>query len=44
VLSDLRYLREGIPFLGPDERIRCLWDHMTTALYPTFERRDSKKV
>ena len=28
VLSDLRYLREGIPFLGPDERIRCLWDHI----------------
>jgi hypothetical protein len=28
VLSDLRYLREGIPFLGPDKRIRCLWDHI----------------
>jgi hypothetical protein len=28
VLSDLRYLREGIPFLGPGEKIRCLWDHL----------------
>jgi hypothetical protein len=28
VLSDLRYLKEGIPFLGPDEKIRCLWDHI----------------
>ena len=28
MLSDLRYLREGISFLGPDERIRCLWDHI----------------
>ena len=27
-LSDLRYLREGIPFLGPGERITCLWDHL----------------
>jgi hypothetical protein len=28
VISELRYLREGIPFLGPDERIRCIWDHI----------------
>jgi hypothetical protein len=28
VLSDLRYLKEGIPFLGPGEKIRCLWDHI----------------
>jgi len=28
VLSDLRYLREGIPFLGPGEKIRCLWDRL----------------
>jgi len=28
VLSELRYLREGIPFLGPGEKIRCLWDHI----------------
>ncbi len=28
VISELRYVREGIPFLGPDERIRCIWDHI----------------
>jgi hypothetical protein len=28
VISDLRYLREGIPLLGSGERIRCLWDHI----------------
>jgi hypothetical protein len=28
VLSELRYLKEGIPFLGPGEKIRCLWDHI----------------
>jgi hypothetical protein len=28
VISDLRYLREGTPFLGPGEKIRCLWDHL----------------
>ena len=28
VLSDLRYLKEGIPFLGAGEKIRCLWDHI----------------
>jgi hypothetical protein len=28
VLSDLRYLKEGIPFLGPGEKIRCLWDRL----------------
>ena len=27
-ISDLRYLREGIPLLGSGERIRCLWDHI----------------
>jgi hypothetical protein len=27
-LSALRYLREGIPFLGPGEKITCLWDHL----------------
>lgn len=27
-ISELRYLREGIPFLGPGERIRCIWDHV----------------
>jgi hypothetical protein len=27
-ISDLRYLREAIPFLGPDERICCIWDHI----------------
>jgi hypothetical protein len=27
VISELRYLKEGIPFLGPGETIRCLWDH-----------------
>jgi len=27
-ISDLRYLREGIPLLGSGERIRCLWDHV----------------
>ena len=28
VLSDLRFLREGIPFLGSGEKIHCLWDHI----------------
>ncbi len=28
VLSDLRYLREGIPLLGSGEKIRCVWDHI----------------
>jgi hypothetical protein len=27
VISELRYLKEGMPFLGPGEQIRCLWDH-----------------
>jgi hypothetical protein len=27
VISELRYLKEGIPFLGPGEKIGCLWDH-----------------
>jgi hypothetical protein len=27
-LSDLRYFREGIPFLGPGEKISCLWDRL----------------
>jgi hypothetical protein len=27
-LSDLRYIKEGIPFLGPGEKISCLWDHL----------------
>jgi hypothetical protein len=28
VLSELRYLREGVPFMGPGEKIRCLWDRL----------------
>jgi hypothetical protein len=28
VLSDLRYLREWIPFLGSGEKISCIWDHI----------------
>ena len=28
VISELRYIREGIPFLGPGERIHCVWDHI----------------
>lgn len=28
VLSDLRCLKEGIPFLGAGEKIRCAWDHV----------------
>jgi hypothetical protein len=39
VLSDLRYMREGIPFLGPDERIRCLWDHIDRLIPYLRERR-----
>jgi hypothetical protein len=38
VLSDLRYLREGIPFLGPGEKIRCLWDHLDR-LVPYFDEK-----
>ena len=26
-ISELRYLKEGMSFLGPVEKIRCLWDH-----------------
>ena len=26
VISELRYLKKGKPFLGPGEKIRCLWD------------------
>ena len=39
VLSDLRYMREGIPFLGPDERIRCLWNHIDRLIPYLRERR-----
>jgi hypothetical protein len=28
VLTDLRYLKEGIPFLGAGEKIRCVWDRI----------------
>jgi hypothetical protein len=28
IISDLPYLKEGIPLLGSGERIRCLWDHI----------------
>lgn len=28
MLSELRYLREGVPFIGPGEKIRCLWDRI----------------
>ena len=28
VISELRYIREGIPFLGPGDGIRCIWDHI----------------
>ncbi len=35
VLSDLRFFKEGIPFLGPGEKIRCLWDHIDR-LIPYF--------
>jgi hypothetical protein len=38
VLSDLRYLREGIPFLGPGEKIRCLWDRLDR-LVPYFDEK-----
>jgi hypothetical protein len=38
VISDLRYLREGTPFLGPGEKIRCLWDHIDR-LIPYLEEK-----
>ncbi len=38
VLSELRYLREGVPFIGPGEKIRCLWDRIDR-LAPYFEKR-----
>src|SRR5215211_5681753 len=38
VISELRYLREGIPFLGPGEKIRCLWDHIDR-LIPYLEEK-----
>jgi hypothetical protein len=42
VISDLRYLREGIPFLGPGEKIRCLWDHLDR-LITSFDERGLNK-
>ena len=42
VISDLRYLREGIPFLGPGEKIRCLWDHLDR-LVTSFDERGLNK-
>ena len=38
-ISELRYLREGIPFLGPGERIRCLWDHIDSLMPYLQEKR-----
>jgi hypothetical protein len=38
VLSELRYLREGVPFIGPGEKIRCLWDRIDR-LAPYFEEK-----
>ena len=32
VISELPYLKEGIPFLGPGEKIRCLWDHFDSLI------------
>jgi hypothetical protein len=37
-ISDLRYFREGIPLLGPGEKIRCLWDHIDR-LIPYLEEK-----
>jgi hypothetical protein len=28
VISELRYLKDGIPFLELGEKVRCLWDHI----------------
>jgi hypothetical protein len=38
VISELRYLKDGIPFLGPGEEIRCLWDHIDR-LIPYLEEK-----
>ena len=38
VLSELRYLKEGVPFLGPGEKIGCLWDHIDR-LAPYFHEK-----
>jgi hypothetical protein len=37
-ISELPYLRDGIPFLGPGEKIRCLWDHIDR-LIPYLEEK-----
>jgi hypothetical protein len=37
-ISELRYFRDGIPFLGPGEKIRCLWDHIDR-LIPYLEEK-----
>ena len=34
----MRYIREGIPFLGPGEKIRCIWDHIDR-LIPYLQER-----
>ncbi len=39
VISELRYIREGIPFLGPGERIRCIWDHIDSLIPYLHEKR-----
>jgi hypothetical protein len=39
VISDLRYIKEGIPLLGPGERIRCLWDHIDR-LVPSLREKE----
>ena len=38
VISELRYIREGIPFLGPGERIYCVWDYIDR-LIPYFRQK-----
>jgi len=44
VLSDLRYLREEIPFLGPGEKIHCIWDHIDRLVAYLQEKGDRDSI
>lgn len=38
VLSDLPYLREGMPFLAPEEKIGCYWDALPALINQMKEK------
>ena len=38
VLSELRYLKEGLPYLAPEERIACYWDTLPALIEQMKEK------